>query len=1328
MASSDIIKIGFDYRSSLEQFEKDTNGVFDGISEKAGKQKISIQLDAKDDKVIDKIKELQKLKLDKFTFEFGDSELKEQLQTFDKLENKINEIISLSKNNLSSAFKEIKKAASLDGLSYNADGYNDELKRVTSSIVDMNKKGQESTKEYFIEVQKLLNLYEIFRKKAEDSGLFYKNTPQVNKFGAFIKNSQLMNDLDPVKDTTSDIFNGCLTIINNFVDNSTKKFISLRDAIEKVITISDGLKSINDNTVDNIPISNDSQIEELKSDIEEVKTELIDVKEKISSIDTESFENVRKDVEKTKESVKELNNELTEIKSGLSSTSQIESNISLGDTKEQSTEIDLYHDLEKRKVTYDEIINKIQTIISLKEKEKALSKTSDDTKLYDSLYDENDINWAGDVEGTINRISDRLKEIYTKYNGKISLINENDIKEAAYLLDILKGAGETPVLNKSQEKFYRNNRFSNDSLFENLHIDSGKEDAINKINTELSETYRWFNKLEGVSINEDISNAIKVLISDMQSGSKTANEYANDLLKIFDINIEADSINNHQEKIQEELKTTESQAEKTAQAVKEVSSTTSQDRMKDAIQIDNQEDIKSEAAAMEQVEKATDKAVQAKKDFATANEDIQDSVADSKSPLQLEAELMEQIAKSAREAADAKKEFVEANKLVEKSADDSNSDLKNGHSENAEPANVRKYKRKDNADPAKDTGNHDNEVVVNNKKELGKVLKQLQSEIIASIDESTSFVKEVTDFYDSQDNLVKTQMKISDNNGSMRTYTTSYSKDRDGNTIAWTSHIETQKIAEQAKREAKEQLEIDKQLAKEQENLTKAQQKKAQAFLKEQTNYEEEQKKAEFIKKQTAAYEELTNTISEYSEVAKRVTSGKAEDGDLELMTKLEDKISQLQKQPVLSDSQVAKSEKMLVSLYDQLDKIERKLVETNQKSQDKLLNGYDKRLDSYNKKITGYDATIKRFENGGWTSDTYKKRVGAVKEAVKQYETILNNLKNHPELVSDEELGNLDKQEKLIKENITAVQNMSAAEKGYSLVSGQKELDKINNILKEHSGMSREAKNQIKAYYAEIKSGNPSASLDIIHGKIMEIVNAEVEAGRGGKSMWDAIKEKAWYGVASTIGTYFGINDFFRYVKDGIQVVREFDTALTEMRKVSNDSITTLKNYQKETFAVANAVGTTALQIQQSTADWQRLGYTLKESASLAKNSNIYASVGDMDIDTATEHMVSSVQAWKSEFSDVITASEAIADKYNKIGNEFAITSADIGSAMETSAAALKAGGNTLDEALGLLTAGNLIQQDADTTSSALKILSLRIRGRFMPPYKVIYMRYALA
>ena len=316
--------------------------------------------------------------------------------------------------------------------------------------------------------------------------------------------------------------------------------------------------------------------------------------------------------------------------------------------------------------------------------------------------------------------------------------------------------------------------------------------------------------------------------------------------------------------------------------------------------------------------------------------------------------------------------------------------------------------------------------------------------------------------------------------------------------------------------------------------------------------------------------------------------------------TKDSDEIANLQQVKKEYQQNYIEADKILKansSLYDketQIAKLEQIRLDTNKKIadyQNKQISGYDTRLEAYTKKTSGYDATIARFENGGWTSDAYLKNVQAVRDAVAEYEKILNNLKTHPELVSDEELGKLDKQEKLIKENITAVQNMSAAEKGYSLVSGQKELDKINQILKEHSAMSRSAKNQIKAYYDEIKSGNPSASLDVIHGKIMQIVNAEAEAGRAGKSMLDAIKEKAWYGVASTLGTYLGVNDIFRYVGQGVQTVRELDTALTEMRKVSDESAQSLKNYQATTFDVADAVGTTAKQIQNSTADWMRLG-----------------------------------------------------------------------------------------------------------------------------------------
>lgn len=500
--------------------------------------------------------------------------------------------------------------------------------------------------------------------------------------------------------------------------------------------------------------------------------------------------------------------------------------------------------------------------------------------------------------------------------------------------------------------------------------------------------------------------------------------------------------------------------------------------------------------------------------------------------------------------------------------------------------------------------------------------------------------------------------------------------------------------------QSKEELEVQKQITAEIEAQSKANQKKYQEFQREEQAYQKEQNQI--------AYDKLTDTIRQYSEVAKRVSSGKAEDGDLQKMTQLEEKISQLQKQPILSESQVAKSESSLTNLYDQLDKIEKKLQETNQQ---KVGNGLEK-LSTYRGKSDKYSETLKKFNDGGWASDEYIKNVNDVSEALKVYQAALKDIGTH-ELITPEDISLLDKYESELKQAISAVQNMTAAQKGYDQLAGEKELNKISQILRENSNMSEKAKAEIRDYYHQIESGNPSASLGVIHGKILDIVNAEEQAGRAGKSLWDIFKTSRLHQMVAQVAGMFSFYDVINGVKRGVSTVKELNTALTEMRKVSDESLQSLKNYQKQSFDTGDAIATTGLQLQNSIADWQRLGYSISEANELAKNSNIYKNVGDMDISTATEHMVSSVQAWKSEFNDdAVKTSEEVMNRYNKIGNEFAISSADIGEAMETSAAALKAGGNDLNEALGIITAGNIIQQDASTTSSAMKILSLRIRG----------------
>jgi hypothetical protein len=87
-------------------------------------------------------------------------------------------------------------------------------------------------------------------------------------------------------------------------------------------------------------------------------------------------------------------------------------------------------------------------------------------------------------------------------------------------------------------------------------------------------------------------------------------------------------------------------------------------------------------------------------------------------------------------------------------------------------------------------------------------------------------------------------------------------------------------------------------------------------------------------------------------------------------------------------------------------------------------------------------------------------------------------------------------------------------------------------------------------------------------------------------------LKDKATYGFAAQLAGYFlSVSDFMRYGKEGFDTIREFDSELTELKKVSDETNRSLENFQKQSFSIANSVGTTATQLQRSTADYMRLG-----------------------------------------------------------------------------------------------------------------------------------------
>ena len=198
-----------------------------------------------------------------------------------------------------------------------------------------------------------------------------------------------------------------------------------------------------------------------------------------------------------------------------------------------------------------------------------------------------------------------------------------------------------------------------------------------------------------------------------------------------------------------------------------------------------------------------------------------------------------------------------------------------------------------------------------------------------------------------------------------------------------------------------------------------------------------------------------------------------------------------------------------------------------------------------------------------------------------------------------------------------------------------------------------------------------------------------------------------------SEITRYFSASSlifkFFNEFKKGIQYVREIDSALTELKKVTDETEETYDKFLDTAAKTADKVGSTIKDVVSSTADWARLGYSMKEAAKFAESTQILMNVSEFtDVSRATDTLISSVQA----FGYTAETSMDVVDLLNTIGNNYAISTADLAQSLTKSSASLVAAGGDLAEAAALTATANKIIQDADSVGTALKTTSLRLRG----------------
>lgn len=221
------------------------------------------------------------------------------------------------------------------------------------------------------------------------------------------------------------------------------------------------------------------------------------------------------------------------------------------------------------------------------------------------------------------------------------------------------------------------------------------------------------------------------------------------------------------------------------------------------------------------------------------------------------------------------------------------------------------------------------------------------------------------------------------------------------------------------------------------------------------------------------------------------------------------------------------------------------------------------------------------------------------------------------------------------------------------------------------------------------------------------------IASGQAARSTGDQIKHlftqfTSWFSVSQIVMT--GI----RGIGQAIENVKAIDSAMESLEKVTNATSQAYDEFLVSAGQRAKDLSTSITDVVDATSGWSRLGYNMQDAEALGQWSTIYKNVGDNvdSAETATKSLVSITKAFGTEGKSMVGMVESVVDRLNAVGNKTSISSGEIGTSLQNSAAALSNAGNSLSQAMALTVGAYDVTQDAAEVGNMWKTVSLRLTG----------------
>lgn len=269
----------------------------------------------------------------------------------------------------------------------------------------------------------------------------------------------------------------------------------------------------------------------------------------------------------------------------------------------------------------------------------------------------------------------------------------------------------------------------------------------------------------------------------------------------------------------------------------------------------------------------------------------------------------------------------------------------------------------------------------------------------------------------------------------------------------------------------------------------------------------------------------------------------------------------------------------------------------------------------------------------------------------------------------------------------------------------------RVQEFYDKNSATHRKWGAQLKSILDKTGAGAELTKQDLqkLSNEFINIGNAARQAGKLGQSWFDKLKSgmsafSVWTSATSLVMKGVQIT------RDMIQNVREFDDSLLELSKVSDLSAEGLAKVTDEAYKLGERVGRTGKQVVDAVTEFKRAGFELNDSMDMAESALVMTNVAEGIDDTADAAgtLISVLKGYNMSESETMS----IVDKINQVSNTSPIGFDQIAEGLERTAGTMAQSGTTIDETIGLITAGYAQLRNVEKVSTSLITLSARLRG----------------